>query len=260
MKSKLHVYFNLLVFLALAQLAAFTQMRYPPQPDQNIRARISGGGGGKCTFEVVIDGAANVQIRGDEGRLHWMGGGGMSWRRLDCNQPLPRNPNNFRFHGIDGRGSQTLLKSPNNNNGVAVIRVDDPQKGSEGYTGDITWDGGNDSGGRNGGERDRNGWNDGNRDQGDDWNSAGNWNPRVVSNCQNAIRDQLVKHNGDNLTFIETPNAQRAGSLVSVQGLATYRDRKGHAGDIRYNCNMYPNGNVLQAKYNPIGDYRLPRR
>lgn len=35
---------------------------------QNIQARISGGGGtGKCTFEVVVNGSAEVQIR--EGRV-----------------------------------------------------------------------------------------------------------------------------------------------------------------------------------------------
>src|SRR4051812_20116828 len=199
MKFKTAYYcFSLLVFLGLANLAAFAQVQYPPQRDQTIQARISGGGGGgKCTFEVVIDGAADVEIRGSEGRLRWVGGGGMQWRRLDCNQPLPRNPSNFRFQGIDGRGSQNLLRSPNSNNGVAVIRLDDPQKGSEGYTGDIMWDGGNDNSGWNGGNRDHDGnWNDNDdRDRGN-WQTGGGWNRRVVSNCQNAIRSQLSSQYG----------------------------------------------------------------
>ena len=37
---------------------------------QYIHANISGGSGnGKCTFEVVVTGVADVEIRGDEGRL-----------------------------------------------------------------------------------------------------------------------------------------------------------------------------------------------
>jgi hypothetical protein len=276
-KMKTSYCLNLLIFLGLAQLASQAQVQYPPQRDQMIQARISGGGGaGKCTFEVVIDGAADVEIRGTEGRLRWRGGGGMSWRRLDCNQPLPRNPNNFRFQGIDGRGSQSLLRSPNSNNGVAVIHVDDPQKGSEGYTGDIMWDGGNDNGGFNGGNRDRDGWNDrdrdhdgwndrdrerdhdGDRERGDDWRGGGGGNPNVVSNCQNAIRNQLVSQYGGDMIFKGTANTQRDRGSVSVQGFATFRDRRGRTGDIQYNCSMQPNGNVSDVKYNPVGNRRPP--
>ncbi|HWR15817.1 MAG TPA: DUF3395 domain-containing protein [Terriglobales bacterium] len=150
--TKPFICFGLLCFFMLATLAGMAQTQFPPQPTQNIQANISGAPGkGKCTFEAVVDGSADVEIRGNEGRLRWVSGGAISWRRLDCNQPLPLNPTNFRFQGVDGRGSQTLIKSPNQNNGVAVIRLDDPQRGSEGYTGDLTWDGGNDNGGWSGG-------------------------------------------------------------------------------------------------------------
>ncbi len=207
----------------------------------------NGGGSGKCTFEVVIDGAVDVEIRGAEGRLRWVGGGGMSWRRLDCNQPLPRNPNNFRFQGIDGRGTQTLIKDPRNNNGVAVIRVDDPQRGSEGYTGDITWDGGSDSGGN--WDRDRDNWND--RDNRDNW--QGNWGGRAVSSCQNAVRDQAGSRYGDGLDFYNSPSSQRAGSVVVVQGIGSFRDRRG-PGYMQYSCVVRPNGNVVDVKYSPVDD------
>lgn len=109
---------------------------------QYITAKMSGGGGGsgKCTFEVTVQGRAEVQIRGDEGRLISEGGSPASWRRLDCNQPLPRNPANFHFAGVDGHGRQTLAADPNSNNGVAVIQIDNGNRGNnEGYTGDITW-------------------------------------------------------------------------------------------------------------------------
>lgn len=109
---------------------------------QFITAKVSGngGGGGKCTFEVVVQGRAEVQIRGNEGRLITENGAPASWKRLDCNQPLPRNPANFHFAGVDGHGRQTLAADPNSNNGVAVIQIDNGNRGNnEGYTGDIMW-------------------------------------------------------------------------------------------------------------------------
>jgi len=117
-----------------------------------INAQVTGGGGsGKCTFEVRVDGVADVQIRGNQGYLQTKAGMPAQWVRLKCNQPLPRNPNNFRFAGVDGRGKQSLLRDPAQNNGIAVVRIEDPKSGYEGYTGDIMWDGGNNNGGNNGG-------------------------------------------------------------------------------------------------------------
>jgi hypothetical protein len=114
------------------------------QGSVSIRANIRGGGGdGKCTFEVVVDGAAEVQIRGDQGSLRTLAGAPARWVRLDCNQALPANPGDFRFQGIDGRGSQRLVRDPRNNRGTAVVRIEDPKDGSEGYTGDILWRGAN---------------------------------------------------------------------------------------------------------------------
>jgi hypothetical protein len=118
------------------------------QSSPSIQANIRGGGGGdgKCTFEVVVDGAAEVQIRGDQGSLRTLSGEPARWVRLDCNQPLPPNPTDFRFQGIDGRGRQDLVRDPRNNRGTAVVRIEDPKGGSEGYTGDIMWRGGNGGG------------------------------------------------------------------------------------------------------------------
>src|SRR5438445_9133832 len=104
------------------------------QGQSSMRANIrSGGGDGKCTFEVVVDGSAEVQIRGDQGSLRTLAGAPARWVRLDCNQALPANPNDFRFQGIDGRGSQRLVRDPRNNRGTAVVRIDDPKGGSEGF-------------------------------------------------------------------------------------------------------------------------------
>ncbi len=93
---------------------------------------------GKCTIEVVVDGAAEVEVRGDTANLWNLAGQPPQWRRFECNGPLPPNPLDFRFAGVDGRGRQQLVQDPRNG-GVAVVRIEDPQSGSEGYTFDLFW-------------------------------------------------------------------------------------------------------------------------
>lgn len=93
---------------------------------------------GKCTVEVVVDGAAEVEIRGDTADLRNLAGVPPQWRRFECTGPLPRDPGDFRFAGVDGRGRQQLVRDPRNG-GVATVRIDDPAGGSEGYTFDIMW-------------------------------------------------------------------------------------------------------------------------
>jgi hypothetical protein len=105
-----------------------------------IRATILGGGGpGTCTFEVEVDGAAEVEIRGDQGTLRTTSGSPARWLRLDCSQAMPGNPAGFRFTGVDGRGRQGLIHDPGSNRGTAVIRIEDPKGGRENYTGKVTW-------------------------------------------------------------------------------------------------------------------------
>jgi hypothetical protein len=106
------------------------------------KANFTGGGGpdGKCTVEVVVDGAAQVEIRGDRATLRNVFGQTPQWRRFECTSPMPPNPVNFRFQGVDGRGSQKLVGDPRRA-GPAVIRIDDPDNGSEGYTFDVFWQG-----------------------------------------------------------------------------------------------------------------------
>jgi hypothetical protein len=110
---------------------------------QNLtrRADIRGGGSfdsGKCTVEVVVDGAAEIEIRGDTATLRNLKGQMTQWRRFECTSPLPGNPANFQFRGVDGRGRQELVSDPRRG-GVAVIRITDPDNGTEGYTFDIRW-------------------------------------------------------------------------------------------------------------------------
>ena len=106
------------------------------------RANFTGGGGpeGRCTVEVIVDGAAEVEIRGDRAVLRNLFGQTPQWRRFECTSPMPGNPVNFRFQGVDGRGRQSLVSDPRRG-GAIVVRIEDPDNGSEGYTFDVFWQG-----------------------------------------------------------------------------------------------------------------------
>ena len=135
MYPKNMIRFTIPLLFAACAFAQFNQT-------ESRRAEIQGGGGdGKCTIEVTVDGSAEVEISGDTATLRTITGERARFRRFQCNRPMPVNPANFRFHGVDGRGRQSLLRQPGR--GPAVIRIDDPDRGSEGYTFDIEWqDGG----------------------------------------------------------------------------------------------------------------------
>jgi hypothetical protein len=142
-------------------------------------ASLRGGGdsnNGKCTIEVVVDGAAEVEIRGDRAVLRNLEGRPPEWRRFECNGVMPANPGDFRFQGVDGRGRQTLSRDPRSNRGAAVVLIEDRDNGSEGYTFDIQWSGsgggfnpadrGGFGGGNDRGAYDRGGYDRGGYDRG----------------------------------------------------------------------------------------------
>ncbi len=112
---------------------------------QPRKAVFVGGGDpsrGKCTVEVFVDGAAQVEVRGDSANLRNLNGQAPQWRRFECTSAMPANPADFRFAGVDGRGRQTLVRDPRNNGGAAVVQIEDSDSGSEGYTFDLFWGGG----------------------------------------------------------------------------------------------------------------------
>ena len=54
------------------------------------QATMTGGGSperGKCTIEVVVDGAAEVEVRGDSAVLRNLSGQPPQWRRFECRRP-----------------------------------------------------------------------------------------------------------------------------------------------------------------------------
>ena len=113
------------------------------QGDRRQATMVGGGSpdGGKCTIEIRVDKVSEVEIRGTSATLRTTDGQPAQWRRFECTSPMPANPANFRFAGVDGRGRQTLIRDPRNG-GVAVVRIEDPDNGTEGYTFDLFWGGG----------------------------------------------------------------------------------------------------------------------
>jgi hypothetical protein len=137
--------------IAVAAVAAAQQI---PQ-----RAAIVGGGNpnaGQCTITVVVDGQAEIEIRGSDASMRDLGGALPQWRRFECTSAMPSNPANFQFAGLNGRGHQNLVAEPRNG-GPAVVRIEDEQGGASEYTFRFAWNsspGGQDRG-SSGGRDDR---------------------------------------------------------------------------------------------------------
>lgn len=137
-------------WIAVALLSGSALLAQRNQVTDRRTAEIRGGGGdGKCTIEVEVDGIADVEISGMNAQIRTVSGAPSRFRRFECNQEMPRNAYDFRFKGIDGRGRQDLVRPPSNS--PAVIRIEDSKGGSEGYTFDIFWKGGTGTGGGFGG-------------------------------------------------------------------------------------------------------------
>jgi hypothetical protein len=132
---------KLLIVVAVG-IASLSGQRITDRQTANVRG---GGGQGKCTIEVLVDDVAQVEIYGRNAVIRTISGAPSSFRRFECNQEMPNRPYGFRFAGVDGRGRQDLVNSPENG-GPALIRIEDSKGGNEGYTFDIFWNGGNYSG------------------------------------------------------------------------------------------------------------------
>ena len=151
-----------LVLLASTAIPGFSQ--------DTIRASVRGNNrsdGGKCTIEVDVDDVAEVEVRGDTARIRTLSGGPSRFRRFECDGIMPTRPSEFRFTGVDGRGRQDLVRDPRNG-GVAVIRIEDPKSGREGYTFDLEWRGGGNYGNGRGYNDGRGDGYDGRNDRYDD--------------------------------------------------------------------------------------------
>lgn len=228
-----------------------------PSSAQNLqrRATMTGGGSadrGKCTVEVVVDGAAEVEIRGDTAILRNLKGQPPQWRRFECSGVMPGNPGDFRFAGVDGRGSQQLVRDPRNG-GVAVVQIQDSDNGAEGYTFDIFWgNAGLPPQDRNrtdtrgpefrGGPGDRDG-------------RARFSQEDAMRGCQDAVRQQAAgRFNAREIEFRRVEANNNPGPRDSVNGVFDVRRGYGRDEAFRFSCSVdFNSGRVWNAAIEPFG-------
>ena len=210
--------------------------------DLQRRATMMGGGDrdrGKCTVEVLVDGRAEVDIRGDTATLRDLGGAAPQWRRFECSGPMPNNPAEFRFAGVNGRGSQRLVRDPNSG-GTAVVQIEDPENGAGVYTFDIIWGG---AGSAYQGDR-----GDRRRFSPDD----------AVRSCQDAVRQQAVERfHVPDVSFRRLEANDNPAQRDSVKGVFDLR-RDGRDEAFRFSCSVdFDNGRVFNAQIESFGGDRL---
>jgi hypothetical protein len=239
------------------------------------RATITGGGNGdsgRCTVEVVVDGAAEIEIRGGNASLRDLSGQPPQFRRFECTGVMPPNPQNFRFSGVDGRGRQTLVRDPRNG-GSAVVRIEDPESGAAGYTFELTW-GGNDRGpgydqrGQTypqpqnpGGYPDRGDNRDRyNRGQNDNrYGESDRYNQRFTTDqairvCQDRVRDQAAERfNARDVDFRRTAMDDNPGRNDWVIGTFDVRRGYNRVDSYRFSCSVnFDTGRVRSADIQPM--------
>jgi len=218
------------------------------------RATITGSGNadrGKCTVEVVVDGTSDIEIRGETGTLRNVSGQPPQWRRFECTSPMPANPVNLQFHGVDGRGRQEMIRDPRNG-GAAVVRISDPSGGAEGYTFDLTWGGGGGGygPGRPGDDRrfdDRSGY----RDRTPNGRFSADDTLRL---CEESVRQEAVRRfNTPNISFRRANVKDNPGPQDWISGIFDVR-RRGMDEAYRFSCAVnFDTGRVRSMRIEPIG-------
>ena len=238
--------------LLIGALVAVTGLRAQPN---GMRASIRGGGGdeGKCTIEVVVDGVAEVEVRGDRANLRNLAGQPAQWRRFECNRPMPDRMADFRFKGIDGRGRQELVRDPRDG-GTAVVRIEDPQGGREGYTFDLIWhEGGGgypDFRGDRGPDRDRD-------FRGGPYRDRRFSVDQAVGVCRDAVRQEAYQRFGArDIDFRRIDLDDNPGRRDWVIG--SFEARRGRDRDMfQFACSVdFDSGRVRSVQIDPVRDRR----
>jgi hypothetical protein len=214
-----------IIFAGLAVTAVpLCAQRYQQQ------ARIVGGGGnqGKCTAEVVVDGSAEVEIRGGKAFLRPLSGPQTQWRRFECTGVMPMNPIDFRFQGVDGRGTQRLIRDPQNG-GAVVVRIDNPRGGAEGYTFNVNW------------------------------SEGGPFSANATRACENAVRKQASsRFNARDITVRVVDSVDYYGPRDTIYGMVNVRGAYGRDQTYPFYCAVnYSNGRLLSTRIDsrPSGGY-----
>lgn len=193
------------------------------------RAVITGAGGdGRCTIEVSVDHAAEVEISGDLGVLTTTGGQPATWQRFQCNAPLPRKPVDFRFAGINGRGSMRLIQDPRATSGRAVVQINDPRGGRGNYAFELRW---RPAGGP--------GWQPGPPPPppGRGPDHGGSPTARSIRVCQDSVTDRLNRQGYTYVAFDRTIPGENNGRSQWISGAATGK-RQYRATGFSFSCSV----------------------
>jgi hypothetical protein len=206
------------IFLGTAILAGLLQ---PARANPVSRhATITGDGGhGRCTVEVTVDHAAEVEVYGDTGLLTTTAGQPAVWRRFQCNTRLPAKPADFRFVKVNGRGTMRLTQDPRSTGGRAVVQIADPQGGRGNYTFDLQWRSGSGGGG----------WTPGPPSP-----PTGHWPvpapgpggfpmARAIRVCQESVTNRLNRNGYEYVSFERTMPADNPGRHDWISGAAIGR-------------------------------------
>jgi len=216
------------------------------------RAVMTGGGvpgGGQCLVEVMVDGSAEVDIRGDNAVLRNMSGQAPQWRAFNCTSVMPLNPSNFEFREPEGRGDIELIRDPRNG-GAAVVRIEDPDSGPGIYRFRIVW-----NNGVPGGYRERNTW-------GNDNGYYRQFTRQdALRACQDNVRQEAMNrfHTG-NLDF-KTSAQTNPERPDWITGTLQINGEYGRHDWYRFSCSVdYDAHRVydtqIQAMDQPRGEYR----
>jgi hypothetical protein len=164
--------------------------------------------------------------------------------RASC-RPILRIP----LSGVDGRGSQELVRGPQNDAG-AVIRIQDSQGGSEGYTFDITWGGGGFPGAPSVPNR-------------DDFPGPGGQRfttGMAVRSCQDAVRRQAAdRFHSENIAFRKTALDDNPGRQDWVTGLLDIRRGFDRDEVYRFSCSVnFASGELRSLQIDPVDRDHMP--
>jgi hypothetical protein len=85
----------------------------------------------------MVDGIADVEIRGDNATLRNVSGQAPQFREFECSRPIPPGAD-VRFVAESGRGRQELVRQ-GREGGAVVVHIEDPENGFGEYRFRLTW-------------------------------------------------------------------------------------------------------------------------
>ncbi|MEO8595781.1 MAG: hypothetical protein ABI759_20845 [Candidatus Solibacter sp.] len=98
-------------------------------------------GKGQCDIRLLVDGDADVSVRGDRVSIRTIAGRDAQDDGSECNQPLPAGPvRDLRFEVKKRRNEIRMVEGPDARNGfAALVRIRDTEDGEGRYQFRLTW-------------------------------------------------------------------------------------------------------------------------